>query len=681
MTTPPRRFTWLVTLSTLFFAAYAYSQVASSFGESGISRCILSIIMGALGLLSVFLSPVFTHRTSQVLAVLLPAIFIRLLVMESAPSDDVYRYIWEGNLVTAGENPYAFVADDPARTSFRDSNWEQMNNRDQPTAYPPLTLATFALINKLGYSPASYQWVFGFLDFTLITCILSLLHRFQKPLKWAALYALSPLSFLAFAAEAHFDILMMLPFFFGILCFSYHRYIAAALCLAIAIHFKLMVAVAIPFFIWRTPPKAWIAFSVALCLPLIPLFSDYSDMLAGVAHFGSIANFNGPIYQCLNFVLQDEHNLDRQLEIANLSTAVIYAAIWLSIAILFLRKKLTPISAATSALATLLLLSPVIHFWYLAWVLPFIVLSPRLSWLTLSVTSGLYFLVWHHFSATGDWALPVFARWLFWLPLLALSAWEKISSKRLFNTTVRRSSANEVASISIIIPAFNAGNKLAQAIDSITQQSHQPLEVIIVDAGSTDGSLNGLTGVEIISSRQGRGVQIKTGLESAKANWALILHADAELSKNSLATLTKHIEMNPEVVGGCLGQRFDHSGAGLLFVEVLNELRATFSSTSFGDQAQFVHLPTAIENNCLSDQPLMEDVELSDRLHHLGEISYLGNEAVVSAEKWIRHPFWERFSLVVRYFFRYRLMLWKSAEQREMLANQLVHEYYSAANK
>lgn len=681
MTTNLRRVTWLVTLLALFTAAYFYASVTSAFDASGISRCILSILMGGLGILTVFLSPVFNNKLSQILAVLLPAIIIRLLVMQATPSDDVHRYIWEGNLVHIGENPYAVVANDDTRISYRDSHWEQMNNRDQPTAYPPLALTTFALINQIGHDTDSYQWVFGFLDLVLIACLLSLLHHYKKPLKWAAFYALSPLSVLAFSAEAHFDILMILPLIAGILCFSHKRYVYAAILFALAIHFKLMVAVAIPFFIWRTPLKSWVTCILALTLLLLPFLSQFSDMLIGVAHFGAIASFNGPIYQLINFFLNDDLHLDRRLEIANSVTAIAYALIWLGIFIVFLRKKLTPIAAASATLAVLLLLSPVVHYWYIAWLLPFIAFSPRLSWLTLSVTSGLYFLVWHQFSITGEWELPVIARWLFWLPLLIVGLWEIVGRKRLLNTTIRRSYPDESPSLSVIIPIYNPGKKLHSALASVTSQSTQPLEIIIIDSGSTDNSLKGLTGVEIISSRQGRGAQIKSGLEAAKANWAIILHADAELPPNALSSLTRHIETNPAVVGGSLGQRFDSSGSGLLFVEILNELRATFSSTSFGDQAQFVHLPTAIENNCLSDQPLMEDVELSDRLRPLGEISYLGNEVIVSAEKWIRHPFWERFNLVVRYFFRYRLMIWKPAEQRKQLANQLVQKYYSAANK
>jgi glycosyltransferase involved in cell wall biosynthesis len=45
-----------------------------------------------------------------------------------------------------------------------------------------------------------------------------------------------------------------------------------------------------------------------------------------------------------------------------------------------------------------------------------------------------------------------------------------------------------VTSVSVVIPAFNAAGTLAQTIESVLAQTHQPTEVVVIDDGSTDAS-------------------------------------------------------------------------------------------------------------------------------------------------------------------------------------------------
>ena len=42
--------------------------------------------------------------------------------------------------------------------------------------------------------------------------------------------------------------------------------------------------------------------------------------------------------------------------------------------------------------------------------------------------------------------------------------------------------------ISVIIPAYNAGNFISEALESVFSQNYGPIEVIVVDDGSTDNT-------------------------------------------------------------------------------------------------------------------------------------------------------------------------------------------------
>lgn len=663
-----------LTLLAILTLAYTYGQVTPTFDSPTLLRPTLAILIGILGIISLFLFPNFKSKKAAALAIIIPAIVIRLAVTPAAPSDDIHRYLWEGKLVQNNVDPYAVTADHPTRYIHRDAHWEKMNHRDKPTAYPPLTLKTFALINGISYHPNSYKLTFLILEILLIATILALLHHYRLPLRHASFYTLSPLAIIAFAVEAHFDILMLLPLVLALLTHAKRLFTLTAVLLAVAIHFKFMAAVAVPFLLWRTPVRSYLAFLTALLVPLIPHWENLPKIAEAVLLFSSTRSFNGPSYQLLQLLTGSERQLP------NILTALLYTTLYLTTTYHFLKKSITPLTAAAIALTALVLLSPTVHFWYIVWLLPLACLAPRASLISLSVTAPLYLLVWHQLETTGTWQLPLYAKILHWLPFALILIWEILGNRRLIPTSTRKflTSPQPIPKITIIIPTLNPGSHIQKAIHSITQQTTPPHQIIISDAHSTDQSLDPIQqpNLRIIKSQKGRGIQIKTGIQAATTDWILILHADATLPKNTIRNLTTHLLRNPTTIAGCLGQRFNATSPGLLLVEILNELRALFARTSFGDQTQFLHRPTALQNDCLTEQPLMEDIEMSDRLRAHGPIIYLGNETTVSAEKWQKHPFHQRFTLIIKFFIQYRLQVWKPKQQRQELAEKLVQQYY-----
>ncbi|MEI6611112.1 MAG: glycosyltransferase, partial [Deltaproteobacteria bacterium] len=89
-----------------------------------------------------------------------------------------------------------------------------------------------------------------------------------------------------------------------------------------------------------------------------------------------------------------------------------------------------------------------------------------------------------------------------------------------------------VPSISIIVAVFNGVKTLQQCIDSVAQQSYANKELIIIDGGSKDGTLNLLkTNGKQISywiSEPDSGIYNawNKGLVQAKGEWICFLGAD-----------------------------------------------------------------------------------------------------------------------------------------------------------
>ena len=334
-------------------------------------------------------------------------------------------------------------------------------------------------------------------------------------------------------------------------------------------------------------------------------------------------------------------------------------------------------------LGALIVLSPTVHFWYLAWILPFVCLRPSLPWVTFSLTSGVYFCVWTNAPGEFGWDLQRWQQWLFWGPFVLACVYELWSTKGRVVWPVSREGRGHEPSptVAVVIPTLNAAVELPAALASVARQSVAVLEVVIVDAGSTDGTVEVAQGsalpVRVLTSARGRGLQIAAGIEAAQADWVVVLHADAELSLTAIESVVLAVSQSVDLVGGALGQRFADGNPELLPIEILNDLRAVFSRTAFGDQVQFFHRKTALHYELMPKQPLMEDVESSWRTRECGGFIFLSEPCLVSHQKWDPKEWLTRFRLVMRIVSKYRWARLRGRRQAEELSEKLYAEYYS----
>jgi len=85
--------------------------------------------------------------------------------------------------------------------------------------------------------------------------------------------------------------------------------------------------------------------------------------------------------------------------------------------------------------------------------------------------------------------------------------------------------------VSVVVPCYNYARFVGEAIESVLAQTQQPLEIIVINDGSTDDSLDVISGygasIRVIN-QENRGI-IATknrGLEEAKGDWIIFLDAD-----------------------------------------------------------------------------------------------------------------------------------------------------------
>jgi glycosyltransferase involved in cell wall biosynthesis len=104
--------------------------------------------------------------------------------------------------------------------------------------------------------------------------------------------------------------------------------------------------------------------------------------------------------------------------------------------------------------------------------------------------------------------------------------------------------------ISVIIPSYNAGSYLAEAIASVVAQSIKPFEIILIDDGSTDGSaLLAAQSFPFLryyrQENSGSGSARNKGIEVACGNYFAFLDADDLWLENKLALQVRTFVENP----------------------------------------------------------------------------------------------------------------------------------------
>ena len=636
------------------------------------------LIFAFFSLLLISLAVTFTWpRTGSLLSqgtsILLVALLARLALLPFPADSDVNRFLWEGHLIATGHDPYTEVASATTWAGFRDVYWQGINQKDLRTIYPPVIEWLFAGVGKLWYHPIALKITFIVFDLGSVALLLAMLAYRSQPLRLAGLYAFNPVPLIGFAAEGHFD---SVPIFFVLLALwlrEHGRTSSSWAALGLAIQIKLVPILLVPLFLrkggWRT---AWVCAFIVV-LPFLPYARDIGTWLSGVRHFGADLGFNGPVHALLSIGTGNRTIAATLCGGALLCWSVIATSLetdrW---------------RAAFFVMGGLIVLSPIVHYWYLSWALAFVPLFPSLSWLLLSGLIGLYFLT----GLTPDWSIPVWARLTIWLPfgLLLIREGVHVLQPILIPRLERAASGKDKAdpskcsgranapSLAVVIPALNEAPLLSDCLVSVARMAPRPDEVIVVDGGSSDATRDVAArhGTSVIMSEPGRGTQIAAGVAQAKSEVVLVVHADSLIASNAAERLFSAMRARPQVVGGTIGQRFDGDALNICLIECLNEVKLVLFGLSFGDQGQFFKRDAIMAVGGFPSLSLMEDIELCLRLRELGPTVYLGGGLVCSGRRW-RNIGWLRCSISVLTMMTIYLVRRREGAQ---IADILYRRYY-----
>ncbi len=341
-------------------------------------------------------------------------------------SDDMYRYLWDGKVAASGVNPYLYLPRDPRLSILATTDLPaKVNHPDLRTAYPPMAEGLFLLSHMLfGDSGTGLKFLLVTIDCVTLLLLWRLLRGRADPLPAFTLYAWSPLPVLYFGLDGHVDALGI-PFLLAaiFLCLS-SRPVRGVAALGLGALAKLVPLLLVPAFLGVEKGVRRVR---VVLIPLIITalgYFLYYDPTQGVFDslrtLGSTWEFNGSLFSVAYF-------LSGSNETAHQVSAILLV-LFLSLLVLLRRPLL---EKAFWGLAGAILLSPVVHPWYLTWLAALLPLRWSPSAFGLLALSFIPNIVVYQYRAFGVWNDQPLLLLVEYIPVFFLLAGE-IARKEVF---------------------------------------------------------------------------------------------------------------------------------------------------------------------------------------------------------------------------------------------------------
>jgi len=207
--------------------------------------------------------------------------------------------------------------------------------------------------------------------------------------------------------------------------------------------------------------------------------------------------------------------------------------------------------------------------------------------------------------------------------------------------------------VSVVIPNWNGKEYLRDCIASLREQTHNNLEIIVVDNASTDDSVEYLrknfpeTKVIKHSKNFGFGAANNTGIRVAQGKYIMMLNNDTRLEPKCVEELRKSIDKD-EKFGACASKiLLEHEGnlvdvAGIVVcLDGLSIGRGRLESSDKFNNEEEVFF--ASDCACLYRKEMLEDIGLTNEIYDEDFFAYadetdMGWRAQLAGWKCIYNP-------------------------------------------
>ncbi|TVR84058.1 MAG: DUF2029 domain-containing protein [Saprospirales bacterium] len=348
-------------------------------------------------------------------SLLLIAVITRLALIPATPSlsDEMYRYVWDGQVSLSLENPYAKTPTEWMQSDhkpyFLDTTlYVHLNSPDHYTVYPPLTQLVFGtgVLAARGDTAGSAFWtkaIIVVIEMSLLFVIVPLLRRLGKDPGMVAIYAFNPLVLIEISGNMRLEGLAVVFLASALMYYQGNRGIRSGLMMGLSAGIKLVPMIMIPILATAKNFKQKITFVLAALFSLLIVFfpllfkGAWRNYLEALGSHISSSEFNSPIFFLIKSII--EWNTGNQSPaMSGILSLSIFGVIYLSFIGLVVKKRLEKkkmIEALIVITSLFFLFQTAVHPWY---IIPLVLLSSLTGWRYPLIWSGLIFLSYHAYT-------------------------------------------------------------------------------------------------------------------------------------------------------------------------------------------------------------------------------------------------------------------------------------------
>jgi biofilm PGA synthesis N-glycosyltransferase PgaC len=215
------------------------------------------------------------------------------------------------------------------------------------------------------------------------------------------------------------------------------------------------------------------------------------------------------------------------------------------------------------------------------------------------------------------------------------SDWQDIRRHR----AARRTEGWYYPSVTVIVPAHNEETVILRAVESVYRSNYPRLDVIVVDDGSDDGTLDlvrrfqanhGQGRLRVLTQpNQGKAVALNHAIDQAYSDLVMVLDADSLLDVNAVSEIVNYfrdpavgmVASNVKILRGRgilnLAQRFEY----LVGHRLKRSLTAYNCEYVVGGVGSTFRRATAVEIGCYDTDTMTEDIDFTLKMIRYGDRS------------------------------------------------------------